>query len=107
MSWGCAKRPHSIDEGCGVAFQANARHQIYGEIMECLRSLDWAGRSVRSWGRKVSSAKVNLAARLCRDADPQEMTSGLGVSHKEYYQVDQSVNEATLVKLGRPRPCFE
>ena len=36
------------DEAPGVAFQDYARHQIYGEILEYLRSLDWAGRSVRS-----------------------------------------------------------
>ena len=47
----------------------------------------------------MSSAKLNLTARSGRDADPQEMASELGGSLKEYYQVDQSVNEATLLNL--------
>ncbi len=96
---GLLEAAQRYDEGRGVAFQDYARHRIYGEIMEYLRSLDWASRSVRSWGRKMSSAKINLAARLGRDADPQEVASELGVSLKEYYQVDQSVNEATLLNL--------
>ncbi len=48
----------------------------------------WTGPAVRfARGEdKVSSAKVNPAAGLGRDADPQEMASALAVSLKEYYQ---------------------
>ena len=104
---GLLEAAQRYDEGRNVGFQDYARHRIYGEIMEYLRSLDWATRSVRSWARKVSSAKVNLAARLGRDADPQEVASALGVSLKEYYQVDQSVNEATLLNLEDLSPASD
>ena len=41
-------------------FQTYARYRVRGEIMEYLRSLDWAGRSLRAWGRKATAARERL-----------------------------------------------
>src|SRR5919106_7037837 len=48
----------------GVEFEIYARYRIQGEIMQCLRSLDWVSRSVRSWGRKIEAARAKLAGRF-------------------------------------------
>jgi len=55
-----------FDPTRGVAFEVYARYRIQGEVMQCLRSLDWASRSVRSWGRKVEVARGRLAGQLSR-----------------------------------------
>src|SRR5262245_40738098 len=47
-------------------FGAFIRYRIRGEIMEYLRSLDWASRGVRSWGRKLAAARQRCAGRLGR-----------------------------------------
>src|SRR5207253_6714261 len=83
---------------CG-AFPAYARYRIQGEIMEYLRSLDWASRSVRAWGRKAATARTRLTGRLGREASAEEMAAELGVSLGQYYQVDQKLNEAMLLSL--------
>ena len=83
----------------GVAFQTYARYRVQGEIMEYLRSLDWVSRSVRSWGRRVATARNRLTGKLGREASPQEMATELGVSLDEYYRVDQKVNDSTLLSL--------
>jgi RNA polymerase sigma factor for flagellar operon FliA len=79
--------------------QTYARYRIQGEIMEYLRSLDWASRSIRAWGRKAAAARNRLTGRLGREASAEEMASELGVSLKQYYRVDQKLNEAMLLSL--------
>lgn len=83
----------------GVAFQTYARYRIQGEIMEYLRSLDWVSRSVRSWGRRVATARTRLTGKLGREASAEEMAGELGVSLDEYYRVDQKLNDSTLLSL--------
>ncbi len=80
-------------------FQTYARYRIQGEIMEYLRSLDWVSRSVRAWGRKAAVARSRLTGRLGREASAEEMAAELGVSLKQYYRVDQKINEATLLSF--------
>ena len=81
------------------AFPAYARHRIQGEIIEYLRSLDWASRSIRAWGRKAAAARSRLTGRLGREASAEEMATELGVSLKQYYRVDQKLNDAMLLSL--------
>ena len=91
----------------GVAFPDYARYRIRGEIIEYLRSLDWASRSVRAWGRRQAAARSRLTARLGREAQPEELAAELRVSLQEYYRFDQHVNEATLLNLEDVAPASE
>jgi RNA polymerase sigma factor FliA len=88
-----------FDPTRGVAFEVYARYRIEGEVMQCLRSLDWASRSVRAWGRKVEAARVRLAGKLTRAPDVEEMAGELNVPLDEYYRIEQKVSEATLLSL--------
>ncbi len=87
------------DASRGVAFETYARYRIEGEVMQCLRSLDWASRSVRSWGRKVEAARSKLAGKLSRAPTVEEMAGELNVPLDEYYRVEQKVSEAALLSL--------
>src|SRR5262245_5309214 len=80
-------------------FQTYARYRIRGEIMEYLRSLDWASRSLRAWGRKTAAARDRLTVWLGREASAEEMAAELRISLKQYYRVDQKINEALLLSL--------
>lgn len=88
-----------FDPTRGVAFEVYARYRIEGEVMQCLRSLDWASRSVRSWGRKVEAARGRLAGQLSRAPTVDEMAGELNIPLDEYYRVEQKVSEATLLSL--------
>ena len=57
----------------GVDFEIYARYRIQGEVMQCLRSLDWVSRSVRAWGRKIEAARTRLAGKLVREPSAEEM----------------------------------
>lgn len=88
-----------FDPERGVAFEVFARYRIEGEVMQCLRSLDWASRSVRAWGRKVEAARNRLAGQLSRTPSVEEMAGELNVPLDEYYRIEQKVSEAALLSL--------
>jgi RNA polymerase sigma factor for flagellar operon FliA len=80
-------------------FSAYARYRIRGEIMEYLRSLDWAGRGVRRWGRKLTTARQRCAGRLGRQATAADLAAELGISLERYYELDHRVEQARLLSL--------
>jgi RNA polymerase sigma factor for flagellar operon FliA len=83
----------------GVDFEVYARYRIQGEVMQCLRSLDWVSRSVRAWGRKIEAAKARLAGQLVREPSAEELARELEIPLDTYYRVDQQLNDATLLSL--------
>jgi RNA polymerase sigma factor FliA len=88
-----------FDPKRGVDFEIYARYRIQGEVMQCLRSLDWVRRSVRSWGRKIEAAKTRLAGKLAREPSAEEIAKELEIPLEGYFRLDQQVNEATLLSL--------
>jgi RNA polymerase sigma factor for flagellar operon FliA len=88
-----------FDPERGVEFEIYARYRIQGEVMECLRSLDWVSRSLRSWGRKIEAAKTKLAGKLAREPTSEEVAKKLEISLESYYRLDQQVSDATLLSL--------
>ena len=88
-----------FDPKRGVEFEVFARYRIQGEVMQCLRSLDWVSRSVRSWGRKIESARAKLAGKLVREPNAEEMAKELEIPLETYYRLDQQVNDATLLSI--------
>ena len=88
-----------FDPKRGVEFEIYARYRIQGEVMQCLRSLDWVSRSVRSWGRKIEAARAKLAGRFIREPSAEEMSKELEIPLETYYRLDQRVNDATLLSL--------
>ena len=88
-----------FDPKRGVEFEVYARYRIQGEVIQCLRSLDWVSRSVRSWGRKMESARVKLAGQLVREPTADEMANELAIPLDNYYRLDQQLNDATLLSL--------
>ena len=83
----------------GGDFEVFARYRIQGEVMQCLRSLDWVSRSVRAWGRKIEAAKARLAGQLVREPSAEELARELEIPLDTYYRVDQQLNDATLLSL--------
>ncbi|MGH7872189.1 MAG: sigma-70 family RNA polymerase sigma factor, partial [Candidatus Binatia bacterium] len=88
-----------FDPKRGVEFEAYARYRIQGEVMQCLRSLDWVSRSVRSWGRKIEAARAKLAGEFVREPTAEEMAKELAIPLENYFRVDQQVNDALLLSL--------
>src|SRR4029077_13629351 len=87
------------DPGRGVEFELYARFRIHGEVMECLRSLDWVSRSGRVWGRKIEAARVRLVGKFFREPNAEEIAEELEISLETYYRVDRELNDALPLRL--------
>lgn len=83
----------------GVGFEIYARYRIQGEIMQCLRSLDWVSRSIRMWGRKVEAARGKVARQLGREPSAEQIAAELEVPLDEYYRIEQKLSESILLSL--------
>ncbi len=88
-----------FDPGRGVEFPAYARHRIQGEVMQCLRSLDWVSRSVRAWGRKLAAARSKLEGELGREPTAEELAMDLGIPLEEYFRINYKLNDAVVLSL--------
>ncbi len=85
-----------------VSFHVYARHRIHGEMIQCLRSLDWVSRSIRAWGRRVTAARTQLSGQLCREATSEEMAMELGLPLEAYHRINYRIGEHGWLSLDDP-----
>ncbi len=89
----------SYDGGRGVPFARYAAIRIRGAILDELRGIDWASRSVRRRAREVEQAKTDLCTTLGRPATDREVASALGISIAELAANEHDVNRANLLTI--------
>jgi RNA polymerase sigma factor for flagellar operon FliA len=68
----------------GVPFQAFARRRVHGAMLDALRDLDWAPRSLRRLRRDVDGAIASERSRLGREPDEQDIATALGMTLDQY-----------------------
>ncbi len=79
-----------FDESKGVQFKTYAEVRIRGAILDSLRDLDWAPRSLRKRSKEVEEAYARVEQRLGRSAEDAEVAQELGLELKEFHSlVDQ------------------
>lgn len=89
----------SFDTGRGVTFAAYASIRIRGAILDELRDVDWASRSVRRRARQVEQARSDLGASLGRTATEREVAAVLGISLGELASNEKDVTRASVLAL--------
>lgn len=90
----------------GVSFPVYAKRRVYGEMIQCLRSLDWVSRSIRAWGRRFSAAHTRLTGQLCREATSEEMAQELELPLERYHKLNYQVGGHGYLSLDDPS-CSE
>ena len=83
----------------GVPFDAFARRRIHGAMLDSLRELDWAPRSLRRMQRTVDSAVAQLRSDLNREPESAEIASALSVSENEYEKMLDQLRSAELATI--------
>ena len=83
----------------GVPFARFAAIRIRGALVDELRSMDWASRSVRGRAREVEAARNQLSVTLGRSPRPNEVAEVLGVSVSELGSIDADVHRASVLSL--------
>jgi RNA polymerase sigma factor FliA len=84
----------------GVPFQAFARRRIHGAMLDALRDLDWAPRSLRRLRRDVDSAVASERARLGREPEEREIASALGMTVAQY---ERALEQLRTLELAAAR----
>lgn len=89
----------SFDAARGVPFAKFAATRIRGALIDELRSMDWASRSVRNRARQVESVRIDLTTALGRTPEAAEVAAALGVSPSELDALEQDVQRAGVLSL--------
>lgn len=87
------------DETRGIPFNRYAATRIRGAVMDELRGMDWASRSVRRRGRELDEARSGLATQLGRTPTAVETAQALGITVGELASHQQDTARAMVASL--------
>src|SRR5688572_3752587 len=73
----------------GASFETYAGIRIRGAMIDALRKLDWAPRSVHRKARAVAAAIREIEKETGRDAKDGEIATKMGVDLEEYHTILQ------------------
>ena len=84
----------------GVPFDAFARRRVQGAMLDALRDLDWAPRSLRKLRRDLDAAMAKLRHQLKREPTDLEIAEAMNLSEAEY---DRLLDQVRSLELGALR----
>src|SRR5689334_21679063 len=73
----------AFDATRGIPFGRFAALRVRGALLDELRGMDWATRSVRARARRAEQAREELTRKLGRTPTPAELSELLGVAVSE------------------------
>jgi RNA polymerase sigma factor for flagellar operon FliA len=89
----------AFDASKGATFTTYASTRIRGALVDELRSLDWASRSVRRRARQVDEVRSRLATERGRPADDHEVAAELGMRPDELTAHQGDLARASVASL--------
>jgi RNA polymerase sigma factor for flagellar operon FliA len=89
----------SFDPSRGIPFGRFAASRVRGALLDELRGMDWASRSVRARARRADTARQELTAKLGRTPTATELSELLGVAVAELATVEDDVQRAAVLSL--------
>jgi RNA polymerase sigma factor FliA len=89
------------DASKGTKFETYAIWRIRGAILDELRALDWASRSIRRRARNVEEVSRDLGQKLGRAATEEEVADALNLSPVELSRLLDEVHGTALLSLSK------
>ncbi len=83
----------------GAKLQTFAEFRIRGAMLDCLRGLDWAPRSLRRWTRQLERVFRALEQRLGRPPTAEELCGEMKVDLDKLNRMASEAHGATLDSL--------
>ncbi|MEP7244428.1 MAG: RNA polymerase sigma factor FliA [Gammaproteobacteria bacterium] len=83
----------------GASFETYAGIRIRGAMIDALRKLDWAPRSVHRKARAVAAAMRDIEKETGRDARDLEIAQRLGIELTEYHSIVQDAASCRIASL--------
>lgn len=88
-----------FDPGRGIRFRTYAERRIRGAILDHLRSLDWAPRSLRRRARELENAHTKLERDRGRSVDGAELAEYLDMDIEEFQSLVNDINSVQITSL--------
>jgi RNA polymerase sigma factor FliA len=88
-----------FDGSLGVPFDAFARRRVHGAMLDWLRNLDLAPRSIRKQRRDVDAAIARLRHELGCEPSPEQIAAALHLSEVDYDRVLDRIKAADLITV--------
>jgi RNA polymerase sigma factor for flagellar operon FliA len=92
-----------FDLSKGVKFETYAVWRIKGAVLDQLRALDWASRSMRRKARTLDGVTQRLDQKLGRAASEEELARAMKMRRSDFYRLLDQVRGAVLVSLDESR----
>ena len=89
----------SFDPDLGVPFGRYAARRIRGALLDELRSMDWASRSLRARARERESHREALAGTLRREPREHELASAMGASVEELRGLRRDLHQSVVLRI--------
>jgi RNA polymerase sigma factor for flagellar operon FliA len=89
----------SFDPSRGIPFGSFATARIRGALLDELRGLDWASRSVRARARRAEATQQELTGLLGRAPTQRELAEALGVATDELRAMEEDVQRSMVLSL--------
>jgi RNA polymerase sigma factor for flagellar operon FliA len=89
------------DESKGTKFETYAVWRIRGAVLDELRTLDWASRSLRRKARAIEKMQKELVQKLGRPATDMEIAEAMGMDPHDLYRVMEDVKGTVFYSLDQ------
>ena len=100
---GLVNAVHSYSPDTGVPFELYARFRIRGEMLDTLRKLDAASRTLRGWQRKIRRTALDLSIHLKREPTEEEISTQLGLELDRLRRKNLDIRAACAVTRSAHR----
>jgi RNA polymerase sigma factor for flagellar operon FliA len=97
---GLLEAAQNYSTGRGASFETFAGIRVRGAMLDALRKLDWAPRSVHRKARAAAVALREVEAKRGSDASETDVAAHMGVSVTEYQRIIQDALGCQLLRLN-------
>jgi RNA polymerase sigma factor for flagellar operon FliA len=98
---GLIEAANRYEPSLGVPFEAFARRRVHGAMLDSLRGLDWAPRSLRRLRRDVDSTIARLRSELGREPNEGEIAAAMRLSPAE---LEKALEQLRVLETATLRP---
>lgn len=98
-SLGLVEAARRFDVERGVPFAAFAARRIRGAMLDAVRAIDWAPRSVRRMSREFEQTEQVLAGQLGERPDVETTAAAMGVTTSDVHRLRAKLERASVLAL--------
>jgi RNA polymerase sigma factor for flagellar operon FliA len=100
---GLVNAVQSYTQTTGVPFEIYARFRVRGEMLDTLRRLDAASRTLRGWQRRIRRTVLDLSVHLKREPTEEEVSGHLGMKLNRLRKKNLDIRAACAVTRSAQR----